>query len=149
MTRDADTGGPSPRLDLEVLLGHLAGFARAALESRGSLTCRGAYLAPRGGITNVVVEPPEDGSGAAHMESTRRALAAVGHATAAARAADVPLGAPSKEGMTDAVVVELDHRVPGEGPLRVVWPYRRRRLRGVRFGTMTAGPGAAIFGPPG
>ena len=149
MTDDDEPAHVSPRLDLEVLLGHLAGFARAALESRGSLTCLGAYLAPRGGITNVVVEPPADGSGAAHMESTRRALAAVDHATAAALAADVPLDAPTREGMTDAVVVELDHRVPGEGPLRVVWPYRRRRLRGVRFGTMSAGPGAAIFGPPG
>ena len=68
MTDDDEPAHVSPRLDLEVLLGHLAGFARAALESRGSLTCLGAYLAPRGGITNVVVEPPEDGSGAAHME---------------------------------------------------------------------------------
>ena len=144
----APGAGPSPRLDLEVLLGHLAGLARDQLERRGALVCMGAYLARGGGITNLVVEPPEDGSGLMHLASTRRALGGMGQATAAAAAADLVLSAPSAEGMTDAVVIDLDHRAPGEGPLRVLWPYRRRRSRGPSFGAMTTGPGDAIFPPP-
>lgn len=143
-----DETTPPARQDLEVLLDHVAGLARGQVEARGTLLCCGAYLGRDGGITNVVVEPPEDRSGVVHLEDTRRALGSVPHATAAALAVDLTLGTPTDEGMVDAIVVELDHRAPEEAPVRVVIPYRRRRRRGVRFGRMTAEAGEGIFPAP-
>lgn len=126
----------TPREDLDELVDFLLSFAEEQLRAHGEFHPFAGKITTRGDLVPVAVDMGDHEL--PDPDVVIDALIAALRDDPDVRATGICFDVTLEEG-TDAARVDLEHREAD--PVAVCLPYRRGRLRGLRFGEIFAAPG--------
>jgi hypothetical protein len=133
---------------MDALLDPLLTFAQRSLDQHGEFFPFGATISSEGELAMAAATTESDRPPSQElidlMEEEFRQAASRGEIRAAAICLDVLLRPPGAEPI-DAIEVRIEHREAD--PVNVHLPYKKRRLRGIEYGDLSASHGVPrVFG---
>ena len=134
--------GTSPRDEMNAFLDPLFTFAKRMLDEHGEFFPFGATISSEGQLAMSGAMTDSDQPPSLElidlMEEAFRQAASRGEIRASAICLDV-LIRPSGAEPTDAIEIRIEHQ--DADPVSVHLPYKKRRLRGIDYGDLSASPG--------